>query len=295
MSYEEQLRAIQQDQIERLDEAVKVVCHRGTCLPLYIARYGVWEPVEKILERAKDDMDSDIDVFLVRTISQETFALCRRPNSKLAIDKCWWWLAFRVLRAEEVILFERRKRHMLVDLELKNLADKHGHLCPDFAIGWRVGLLARQFMADGGKIVAGSLSCAIEAIQAMGPWNLIIDGAQGEHNYRLEAFTGENLVLRIPKELTWPGGNFLELENRISTHKATLEEVSAYQVQIDKQVERILSASDAELFSLAKTVAHFYNEAAVQKGICYCCGSKLSEDLDGSNTYLCSSCRSRLV
>lgn len=36
MAVEEQLRAIRQGPIERIDEAVKVICHGHTCLPLYI-------------------------------------------------------------------------------------------------------------------------------------------------------------------------------------------------------------------------------------------------------------------
>ncbi len=138
---------------------------------------------------------------------------------------------------------------MLVDLELKMIADKNGHLCPDLAIGWRVGLVARKIIQRGGEIVAGCMSCAVVALNDMGPWHLKVDAVQGRHKYQIRSNQGVHVILDVNERFTWPGGDFAVLEQRVSRHEATLEEVAVYQRQIDEQVHRILAATDAKLFS----------------------------------------------
>ena len=141
---------------------------------------------------------------------------------------------------------------ILVDLELKMLADQHGHLCPNLAIGWRVGLLARRYIANNGAITAECLSCALDALRAMGPWKIKVDPIKGRHLYRLLPDRGQLLVLEVPLDFAWPGEDLINLEERLSRCEATPEEMAAYQVLIDKQVSRILTASDADLFACEK-------------------------------------------
>ncbi len=248
MDRETQLRAIGNGQIEWLNIGVNVLCDPFVRLPIRFILRGRWHEVEQIIEIARDDMDTNAETFLIRTGTGQVFALCRRSN--LVKAGCWWWIAFRVLNSEEVICFERRNRQMLIDLELKMLADAHGHLCPDLAIGWRVGLVARKVFGgnDDGNILAGCLSCASEAIAAMGSWNLKIDALMGRHFYRLEALGAGCVELEVPDELTWPDGNFAGLERQVSENKASILEIAAYQIQIDDQISRILGATDQELF-----------------------------------------------
>ncbi len=247
MIVEEQLRAIYQGQIERLDEAVSVRCHPISRGPVGFVWRGVWHPVDRILEWGRDDLDSNIDIFLVSTESEEVFALCRRPGSPGR--GCWWWLYYRVLRSEELGFFDRRLRRMLVDLELKRMADMNGHLCPDLAIGWRVGLVARTILQDDGEIVAGCMSCAVEALKNMGPWRLKVDMAQGRHMYQVRSGKDICVNLEVSERFTWPDGDLALLEQRVSRHEASLEEIAAYQARIDEQIQEILSATDHELFS----------------------------------------------
>ena len=146
---------------------------------------------------------------------------------------------------------------ILVDLELKMLANRHGHLCPDLAIGWRVGLVARRYLANSGTITASCLSCALDALKAMGPWTIKVDPIKGRHTYHLLPDRGQLLVLEVPLDLTWPGENFINLEKRFFRCEASPAEIRAYQALIDKQVSRILTASDADLFSKGTFPTHF--------------------------------------
>ncbi len=248
MDREAWLRAIGNGQVEWLNTGVDVSCDPLVRLPMRFTFKGRWHEIEQIIEVARDDMDANAETFLIRTGSGQVFALCRRLD--LVKAGCWWWIAFRVLGSEEVICFDRRRRQMLIDLELKLLADGYGHLCPDFAIGWRVGLFARRvFGENGGNILAGCLSCASEALAAMGTWNLKIDALMGRHFYRLEVPGAGCVELDVPDELTWPDGDFAGLERQVSENRASILEIASYQIRIDEQISRILAATDQELFS----------------------------------------------
>ncbi len=143
---------------------------------------------------------------------------------------------------------------ILVDLELKTLADRHGYLCPDLVIGWRVGLVARRYLGTRGTITAECLSCALDALKAMGPWEINLDPIKGRHIYHLISDKRQELVLEVPLYLVWPGGELIELERQISRCKASPNEIAAYHSLIDRQVSRILTASDVDLFSQGELV-----------------------------------------
>ncbi|NIA08595.1 MAG: hypothetical protein GWP10_02180 [Nitrospiraceae bacterium] len=143
---------------------------------------------------------------------------------------------------------------ILVDLELKTLADRHGYLCPDLVIGWRVGLVARRYLGSKGTITAECLSCALDALKAMGPWKINVDPLKGRHIYRLLPDRGQVLVLEVPLDIAWPGGDFINLEERLSRCEASPKEIRDYHLSIDNQVSRILTASDVDLFSQRMSV-----------------------------------------
>ncbi len=141
---------------------------------------------------------------------------------------------------------------MLIDLELKGIALENGHLCPDLAIGWRVGLFARKFLAqdDGGSIEAGCMSCALEALQAMGSWDLSVDAVQGRHVYLLRTGKGEEVELKVADEFVVPDPRVLELEKKITMNMAATNEMLFYKDKLDEQIYRILSAREEDLFQM---------------------------------------------
>ncbi len=139
---------------------------------------------------------------------------------------------------------------MLVDLELKAIAQETGHLCPELAIGWRVGLYARRFMAgEKGRIEAGCLSCAMDALEAMGPWELSVDPLKGRHVYLLEVAGWRSVVLEVAHRFAYPDEALAALERRIAGNHAEVKDMVSYQAVLDRRIQGILSAKESELFS----------------------------------------------
>ena len=52
------------------------------------------------------------------------------------------------MRDEELMFFFREERKMLVNMELKRVADFHGHICPDLVIGCKVHELAIDILSN---------------------------------------------------------------------------------------------------------------------------------------------------
>ncbi|WP_456433225.1 FmdE family protein [Thermosulfuriphilus sp.] len=140
-----------------------------------------------------------------------------------------------------------------VPLELKVLAEKIGLLCPEVAIGWRVGdYFRRRLVAWGEKIkehriVSYNTSKSAETLCLMG-FRLQIEDL-GEHVYSLCRSDGSpRLMISIRLRHLLPEVGFRELEEKIINLQAGPEERQKYLLALDRWVSQIILASDQELF-----------------------------------------------
>ncbi len=293
MDYNKVLRAVYHHQIKWLNRFVRVKCIKSTCEPLaFWFNPHVKLNVIEILEKAKDPLDPECFSYLVVSENNQVYCLSRRPLK----DKkgCWWWVSFRLLNEEELLEFEKMRRMLLVELELQLIAEKHGHLCPELAIGFRVGKLARHFLPNGdGIIEAGCISCALDAISHMGKWDIKVNPIIGKHLYNFKKNKKLLLSIELNNRFFYNSLELGNLENKLFQHKATIEEAARYQIEIDKQVETILRVKDSELFNgLPKSKQDININKVSSSGFCLRCGAPLKDN--SQDDFFCTKCKELL-
>ncbi|OAG28764.1 formylmethanofuran dehydrogenase subunit E family protein [Thermodesulfatator autotrophicus] len=143
---------------------------------------------------------------------------------------------------------------LLVDLELKVIAEKHGHLCPYLALGWRVGSFFKKFLLE--KEFTGfenffvhsyTHTCALNALELMN-FKVTCENI-GEHVYLLQAITGKALsMVAVNSEIIVPPYKMEELAFKVYSDTALYYEKAHYNYLFDRWIVDILSASDEELF-----------------------------------------------
>ncbi len=141
---------------------------------------------------------------------------------------------------------------IFVALELKTLAEKHGHLCPYFALGWRVGnffrsLLPPYSLLKDFHVRVYNKTCAVSALKKMG-FETSIENLY-EHTYVLLNSIGEALSLvSVHQNFLTPPPLFKALEKKLVAGIATYYEKAHYAYLMDCWVADILSASEEEIF-----------------------------------------------
>lgn len=154
-------------------------------------------------------------------------------------------------------------RLFLAPLLLANVAHYHGHLCPELAIGYRAALIAQEELGISREnapqffILAENMSSAIESLQlitgcTIGNQNFFAYDL-GKHVYYFGSYAhvsepGKALRLALIN-LAVDLSHKRELEKRIISGKAGLEERQEYQQAIDKAVEIILKIEPEALFA----------------------------------------------
>ena len=155
---------------------------------------------------------------------------------------------------------------LCVPLPLLNIVQYHGHLCPELAIGYRVGLAAQKELGltrDNGRdffILAENMSSAIDALQHMTGCTV---GNQcfyaydsGKHVYyfgRFQGGPGSPPALRVA--LINPLidlSHVSDIEKKIMAGQAVSAEAGAYHRAIDKAVSEILNMPEESLFAKSK-------------------------------------------
>ncbi len=142
---------------------------------------------------------------------------------------------------------------IFVALELKALAERHGHLCPYFALGWRVGnffrgLLPPYSVLKDFRVLVYNKTCAVSVLRKMGFETLIED--LHEHTYVLLNPVGETLSLvTVHQDFLTPPPLFKVLEEKLLSGTATYYEKLHYAYLIDSWVVDILNASEEKMFT----------------------------------------------
>ncbi|WP_022854248.1 formylmethanofuran dehydrogenase subunit E family protein [Thermodesulfatator atlanticus] len=138
-----------------------------------------------------------------------------------------------------------------VDLELKAMADRHGHLCPYLALGFRVGEHFRKLLPTDQvpfDVRTYNQSCAVAALELMG-FKVEVEEL-GEQTYALMAPSGETYALvTISREfLTPPAEDIMTIAEKIACGTADPFEKAHYGHALDRWILKILEAKEEELF-----------------------------------------------
>ena len=165
---------------------------------------------------------------------------------------------------KEGLFFKQATSNLaLIPLLLANVAHYHGHLCPELAIGYRAALIAQEELGLSREnshrffIVAENMSSAIESLQlitgcTIGNQNFFAYDL-GKHVYYFGSFSNAHApqkALRLAlTNLVVDLSHTRELEKRIISGQADLEERREYQQAIDNAVEEILTLASQKLFN----------------------------------------------
>lgn len=246
------LRQIAAGNVERIGEGVSVEYDNRLQTPLSFQRAGRHYEVTECIGAYRERRKGAGTTYLVRTAGQAyalSAELRQRPGGA---TRGRWELRFRVREPEE--------EAVLVDFQLKRIADFHGHLCPELVIGYRACLCAlprlrlQLFVAPELRVLAENTTSAVDAIQHLtgctsGNGRLIVKD-RGQHVYTFVNGQGEGLRLALRPNAVLFDPEFLVLEARIQAEQATLAEAARYQVLLDERILTLLHLDEATLFDI---------------------------------------------
>jgi len=164
---------------------------------------------------------------------------------------------------EELMSFFREDQCMLVNMDLKKIADFHGHVCPDLVIGAKavssaMAHLAEDDMTQGLSVIAQNRTSALDAIQHLtgctfGNQRLVVEDF-GKHRYTfIPNSSGRALEITMKPIHFQYESVYFELEKKVSRNGGTIREVSRLQGLINAWVHWLTSLEDWDLFTVTET------------------------------------------
>jgi formylmethanofuran dehydrogenase subunit E len=192
-------------------------------------------------------------------------------------------------RGQWVLHFQvEEEETMLVDIRLKRIADFHGHLCPDLALGYRVSQYALErltlaLMAGALlRVIVENTTSAVDAVQHMtgctiGNQRLMVRD-WGKHVYTFICGENEGLRLSLRPDVLPENPEMAELEEKIQACRATLLEIARYQTLLDQRILSILETPAETLFAAQYLpVGWPPDQNATALGRCEICGEPVVE------------------
>jgi formylmethanofuran dehydrogenase subunit E len=307
MTQIEVLRSIDLDQLDYIQQKVKVDYDDDRQLPVGFVFAGKMFSVNKILWRCKIAEDHSGYGYLVEIADRNVFYLYNQPGDYLdrsLVDRGFWVLCFRVLHDKELMQLFLEDRKMLANIALKRVVDFHGHICPELALGSKfcefVQHLLDENVLDGNgfSVLAENSTSALDAIQILlgvtvGNQRLTVMD-YGKHNYTLysrhqdQSWNFKMIPLDFDDEET-----FHKLEEKIINDEALLEDFVSFQQLIDIRVQRIFALSPEELFVIEPTQgARQSRESTSFYTICTVCGEQVlvTRCIERRDKMLCLPC-----
>jgi formylmethanofuran dehydrogenase subunit E len=172
--------------------------------------------------------------------------------------------------------------------DLRKTADFHGHLCPGLAIGYRAVMAAMRRMGSGRAedeelvCVAENDSCSVDAVQYLagctfGKGNLFFrDYGKQVFTFASRSDPGHAVRVSLKPGALTPAGEDASPEQRR-----------------EKALERLLSASDEELFYVDVVDMILPEKASIQPSIpCAACGEPTMQArmVERDGALLCRPC-----
>ena len=307
MNQIEVLRSIYLEQLDYIQQKVEVDYDNDRQLPVGFVFAGKMFPVKEILWRCKIAENLSEFGYLVEIADQNVFYLYNQPDysSDHGLDVPGFWvLCFRVMHDNELMQLFLEDRKMLANITLKRVADFHGHVCPELAVGSKFCEFVQHFLDEkvlqdkGFSVVAENSTAALDAIQILlgvtvGNQRLMVMD-YGKHNYTLysrhqnQSWSFRMIALNYGDE-----EDFHRLEEKIMNDNALLDDIVSFQQLIDARVRRIFTLSPADLFVIEPIpCAQQSQESTSLYTICTICGEQVlaSRCIERRNKVLCIPC-----
>jgi formylmethanofuran dehydrogenase subunit E len=175
---------------------------------------------------------------------------------------------------------------MTDDIDLREAIQFHGHLCPGFALGYRVAKAAlRELKAERPQdeelvAIVENDSCAADAIQfvtgaTFGKGNLIFRD-YGKHVYTFyNRRSGRGIRISEDYRGFEEDSRFPGLKKRQDAGEDVFRELQAYKME---KAAAILKADEKELFTMISITAPPPSHARIRGSVrCAVCGEKFME------------------
>ena len=173
-----------------------------------------------------------------------------------------------------------------IDIELRDVIQFHGHLCPGLALGYRVAKAAlRELKTErpGDEelvVIVENDSCAVDAIQfitgaTFGKGNLVFRDF-GKHVYTFfNRMTGQGVRISEDYRGFEADGRFVELKTRQTAGEDVSRELQVFKME---KAAAILKADEKEMLSISSISAAPPREARIRGSVrCTLCGEKFME------------------
>jgi formylmethanofuran dehydrogenase subunit E len=287
-------RQIDADKVEPIQKFVAVDYDNALQMPFGFHYRGRYYEVTEIIGSFRELPADPSILYLIRTM-EGVFALyldlieVREKHRR----RGQWVLHFRVEDKED--------DKMLVDMKLKRVANFHGHLCPDLAIGYQVcqyALLRLELLwSPNYRVIVENAGPAVDAVQhltgcPLGNGQLIVHD-YGKHAYTFVYNEAEGLRLVLKPEAMPVVPGLLTLEEKIKAGRATMLETARYQVLLDERISTLLAYPDQDLFIIQRVAVERPDEPTTSAFVpCSVCGElvAVSHLVPNSEKWLCEPC-----
>ena len=264
MVREEALRAINEDQLDYIQQPVIVDFDTSYSMPLSFTVKGKQHNVGEVLDQFRTRKGLPLNAFLVRTNDGLVFLLYFHFSGldlHRSTDEGCWILSFRILDDEELMAFYRRERKMIVNMALKRIADFHGHLCPDLVIGGKLCEYIQQILpvsepANGiATMIAENSTSALDAVQVMlgvtmGNQRLKVMDL-GKHNYTIiPTKISDSFRMVLNHQNFKDEEAYKRLSSKMIGNTILMDEVVSLQIMIDERVKYLLRQPPESLFRI---------------------------------------------
>jgi formylmethanofuran dehydrogenase subunit E len=289
-------RQIDADRVEPIQQLVAVDYDNTIQMPVSFRYRDHHYEVTELIGSFRESSHDPSVLYLVRA-RQGVYALYQ---DLIELESPFLWRGQWVLHFK---VEEEKETAMLVDVKLKRAANFHGHLCPDLVIGHRAGqtALARLTLElmywSNLRVIVENTTSAVDAVQqligcTLGNRRLLLYD-YGKHVYTFVYGKGEGLRLSLRPEALPESSQFLALEERIQTERATMLEMARYQALLDERIAALLAVPADMLFSAQRTAVE-WPEGPLTSALVLCdgCGEPVVKThlvlRDGR--HLCRSC-----
>ncbi|MBC7341865.1 MAG: formylmethanofuran dehydrogenase subunit E family protein [Clostridia bacterium] len=273
---DEILDRIARDEIDPIQERVKVVFDNRRQSPLGFYHRGRYIPVQEVLDVTEAYPGYHHFLVLADQGIYNLVLVREAPGSP--ISPSHWILNFQVqggIAQEQAPPSSRSDRSasyagnwwqlggMLVPADLLGLAYFHGHLCPDLALGYRAVKIAEKRLGFNRRqafmqtVRVSPNSPAVDAVQyltgcTIGKGNLIVEDGR-EQSYCFINPLGQ-ICLVARQEALAKSLVMVDLEAKLCRDHIRETELYQYQFELNQLIERILQVPDGFLFKEKSSV-----------------------------------------
>lgn len=256
--------------------------------------------------------DQPANSYLVEATDRNVFCLYYQLEAvqrRSSLDQGFWVLWFRILNDNELMSWYLEDRKMLVNMTLKRVADFHGHICPELALGGKFCEFVQSLLEEGAvslsglSIISENTTAALDAIQVLlgvtiGNQRLLVMD-YGKHNYTLlSRLQDRGWRLKLKPQYYDSEASYHNLEEKIFNKQALFEDMVLFQQLMDARVQQILELTAKELFSVEEVKAETRPQESVSVYLtCSICGEQVlaTRSIESRNEIFCIPCFQRMT